>query len=121
MSFQAPSPNRKNQQGKTKQQAIGLSILNQSADYQISGINATQMTGIVKGSAPSRQIINQSMFTDPSGQNSAARAAIAQQAKKNKLNRHSNNKYDANTSRYGDNYPSGYKHGQLEELTLRQS
>lgn len=79
------------------------------------------MTGIVKGSAPSRQIINQSMFTDPSGQNSAARAAIAQQAKKNKLNRHSNNKYDANTSRYGDNYPSGYKHGQLEELTLRQS
>ena len=54
MSFQASSPNRKNQQGKTKQQAIGLSILNQSADYQISGINATQMTGIVKGSAPSR-------------------------------------------------------------------
>ena len=59
------------------------------------------------------------MFTDPSGQSSAARAAIAQAAKKNKINKPSNSQYDANTSRYGDNYPSGYKHGQLEELNIR--
>ena len=77
------------------------------------------MTGIVKGSAPSRQIINQSMFTDPSGNNSTVRAAIAQQAKKNKITKPSNGKYDANTSRYGENYPSAYKHGQLEELNIR--
>ena len=51
------------------------------------------------------------MFTDPSGNNSAVRAAIAQQAKKNKITKPSNGKYDANTSRYGENYPSAYKHG----------
>ena len=39
-------------------------MLTQSTDYAINN-NATGLSGIVKGSAASRQVINQSMFTDP--------------------------------------------------------
>ena len=54
------------------------------------------------------------MFTDPNSQNSAAAAALRNQAKqRNKINKPQNGKFvaEGNTSRYGENYPSGYKHG----------
>ena len=51
---QAQYTTRKNQGGKNKQQTIGMSMLNQSTDYQVSSVNTTQLTGIVKGSAASR-------------------------------------------------------------------
>ena len=60
------------------------------------------------------------MFTDPSSQNSAAAAALRKQARGNKISKPPNGKAgDGHTSRYGDNYPNNYKHGQLEELTVR--
>ena len=94
-------------------------MLNQSTDYQVNSINSTQLTGLVKGSAASRQVINQSMFTDPNSQNSAAAKALRNQAQRNKINKPqaASGKIEGNTSRYGDNYPN--KHGQLEELPTR--